>query len=105
MNQHQQGHERSRARKNKCHVSCKGLRIICHLLLGWEELRNSLPDGSSASACGEAEDGIGPPSGILLVVDDIGNGAVNVDSRHTLPKPVALHHRGWDGPDLYVIKD
>ena len=43
---------------------------------------------------------VGPPPSVLLVVDDVGDGAVNINRRHALAQPVALHHRRRHRPHL-----
>ncbi len=49
-----------------------------------QQLSNTLPDATSAPLQGESEHGVGSPAGILLVVDDIGDGAVHIYCGHTL---------------------
>ena len=79
-------------------------RLAVALTFEWDELGDALPDGSSTTFSRESEDCIGPPSGIFLALDDVGDGPVDVDGGDTLSEPVALHHGGWDCPDLEVVR-
>jgi hypothetical protein len=49
----------------------------------------------------EPEHCIGAPAGILLLSDDVGDGAADINSCHTLSQPLTLHVCGGDTPDLH----
>jgi hypothetical protein len=52
---------------------------------------------------GSPEDCIGSPASILLIVDNVRNSSVNIDSSHSFSKPVALHHGSGYSPYFEVV--
>mmetsp|Transcript_14864 Transcript_14864/g.41788 ORF Transcript_14864/g.41788 Transcript_14864/m.41788 type:complete len:575 (-) Transcript_14864:45-1769(-) len=75
---------------------------IALLVLG-EQLCHALPDVPSASLSGEPEHCVGPPAGVLLAHDDVGNSPLRIDGGHPLAEPAALHLRGGHSPHLEVV--
>jgi len=69
-----------------------------------QQLGNTLPDTTSASLQGESEHSVGSPAGILLIVDDVGDGAVHIYCGHTLTQPLTLHLLWWYSPHLHTKK-